>query len=182
MARQPVPKSKSLIEEIKRKLFLNENKLSDFDYARFKKMAEMLKRSEPDYAYSALGILECVKRNEEECIANHEKSLLCTRHPSVVLQNYANSMRFLGRYADSARLALRSWKVDPANTTSLGLVIDSYFELGDEESFLFYAKKWEDLTGGEHELMQEYREELEEANSLSNDCMVISDDGFKELQ
>lgn len=182
MASQQAAARCNLIDEIKEKISLNRGVLSEFDVMRFKKKAVALKSVEPDNAYAALGILECVTMNVQKCIEFHERSVACSRYPSIALQNYANSMRFVGRFSDAANISVRAWTVDPANLSALNIAIESFFELGDEKNFLDYASRWEKIAGEEHDFMQKYREEVDEANNLSVDCMLISLPAFKEMQ
>ena len=86
---------------------------SEMEIRRVKKEIEQLKNADIAQYYMLLGMLYSVLGDEEESRSNHEKSLKLSGE-TVFLENYAFSLKRLGRSADALSQLLKAFEICPS--------------------------------------------------------------------
>lgn len=71
-------------------------------------------------------------------------------------------------------MALQAYKADESDLDSLSQLVLCAINLRDEEKYLCYAKRYEELAGKLHPSWSEYLKEQEETKSLTEACMALT--------
>lgn len=176
MMTTPIPQKKTIIDEIIERA--PDGHLSDFDHARFTKKAEALKRNDPSTAYSALGVLACLRKDLGTCRKAHEASLKIAPHSGIMWYNYAISVWRLDETEEAFGYIVKAHQFDPMNPLTLSALISIAYEAYELNTLEAALKDWLKLMKKPHEIEAKYLNEApdERAHDLSRECSIASED------
>lgn len=149
------------------------------EFTRIKRLhqieAKAITLGEYDHSlfFSAMGSIACAQGDEEKMRRYHENSFKYNKMP-LILRNYSVSLNILDRNEEAFDMALQAYQADESDLDSLSQLVLCAINLRDEEKYLCYAKRYEELAGKPHPSWSEYLEEQEETKGLTEACMALT--------
>lgn len=150
----PLPEHSDLIQMIKDRLA--ESPLTEFDFCRFEHEAEKIKKLKPEIAFSALGVLACIRNDEETCRSYHEKSLCAAPLSSLMRHNFAVSLFRFGKLEEAAKMAELAVRMDRRDIRPAKVWVDVAYHLGDAFMIEEALKHWRKICGGVRHSVEDY--------------------------
>lgn len=154
---QASTQSYGVIEAIKERL--EKGPLTEFDYAFFAREAEKIKSDQPETAFSALGVLACIRGDEKASRELHEKSILVAPSSSLMAHNYAVSLARLGRHDEAMGQLRRAIFLDGTNRIALSLFVDVAYRMGSIDGISEGLARWKKMFPDERHAVEGYLDE-----------------------
>lgn len=143
----PAPELKynSIIEELNNIYYEYEYNKAEFRLAQIKKEAENRLQEDPVSSYTILGIVACIKKDEQEMHRCHKIALKCSGNALHSLDQYCWSLFKLELFNDCYVHLLQAHEMAPEEADFLkSLVLVSYF-LDLKDSYEKFKEKLEHL-------------------------------------
>lgn len=159
----PAPKSKydSTIEELNQISYDDNLVRNEFRLAQIKREAEKRLKEDPASSYTILGIIACIKKDEQKMHRCHKIALNCSGNGFHTLEQYCFSLFNLGLFNDCYVHSLQAHEMVPEDLDILKqLVLVSYY-LDLMDSYELFKEKMERL-GVSYEDPADFNEDDEE--------------------
>lgn len=124
----PHPKTKSdeLIDRLN--AYSPDDTVDELTERIIRNEADKLAKIDAVSSYVALGALECLLGNVDECEANHQRSIKLNRS-SHTLSNYASSLNNLGMYGKALDYFNQACQIDPDNLDLLNKYVTTALDV-----------------------------------------------------
>ncbi|MCF8095428.1 MAG: hypothetical protein K9J79_08715 [Desulfobacteraceae bacterium] len=158
MTRSPAPEKKSLeIIEALNEMAKSET-VDNIALARYKREAEQFKNTGLFRdAFIILGMIACLEDDFEKMHNSHINAIHYAPDDPASYSNYGVSLIKAGMPEEAYKYFVKTCKIEPTNKKFLNDVIEILYDLSIdnskyEEELEYYAARWKELTGENHEL------------------------------
>lgn len=166
----PNPQLDDLIERIKDRLA--KGPLTEFDLRRFEADAEKLKKASPEFAFSALGILACIRGDENTCRAHHDNSIRLSPLSSLMHHNFAVSLFRMAKFPEAAGYARKAISLDGLDIRPARLLPEIAYSFGDGELLAWALDNWHKVANGERHFIEDYLDEDADDARLADEALA----------
>lgn len=152
----PEKKSTIIIDNLNRLL---SSEYSDFELNKYKIESKQLIKSDPVYAYIALGIISTLEKKENEMRDYFNKALKLDNHNCDTITNYSISLRNLAFFSEAFEKSLELIKLQPDNLDYINYAIGFAYLSGNiylpsSDNLL---RSWNKLNPGKCHSLEDYR-------------------------
>ena len=145
-----IPQPKTKRDEIAQKIwpvFLNDEKLDEFTFARARHELESLKRVDREGYNLLSAVLAAIEGNHAEVLRLADMGLTGTA--ADVLLNWSTMLVNIGLIVEAHGFALKAWRIEPGFGTALDLVIALSEAIEDAPTLEEALTAWHKMHAGE---------------------------------